>query len=80
MTCSRALVVQVVISAGARAAVVWWVVALVIFAGFMVSIAKTFETQIKQLLGTNPGYAKLFSGADLSSLAYCRISARDTLL
>lgn len=49
------------------AAIVWWVVALVIFAGFLVNVAKTFESQIKQLLGTNPGYEKLFSGADLST-------------
>jgi polyether ionophore transport system permease protein len=51
------------------ASTVWWVVALVIFAGFLVNVAKTFESQIKQLLGTNPGYEKLFSGADLSTNA-----------
>ncbi|MFI5275029.1 MAG: ABC transporter permease subunit, partial [Ktedonobacterales bacterium] len=51
------------------AAIFWWVLALMVFAGFMVTVAKTFESQIKQLLGTNPGYAKLFSGADLSTNA-----------
>jgi ABC-2 type transport system permease protein len=48
-------------------ALFWWTLALAAFAGFMVVIAKTAEKQIQQLVGNNPTFQKIFSGADIGT-------------
>jgi ABC-2 type transport system permease protein len=50
-----------------RTAVFWWIVSLAIFAGFLVYIAKSFEQQVESLIGNNPTFTKVFSGANLGT-------------
>ena len=49
------------------AAMVWWVVALAIFSGYLVIVAKTSEKQLADALGSSPLLKQLLSGTNIGT-------------
>jgi ABC-2 type transport system permease protein len=49
------------------AAMAWWVVALAFVSGFLVTAAKTAETQLAESLGSSPFFKELFGGTNIGT-------------
>ena len=61
----RGIAVQAVRRQGT--AMIWWIVSLAVFAGYLVIIAKTAEKQIADLIHNNPTFEQIFNGANIGT-------------
>jgi polyether ionophore transport system permease protein len=48
-------------------AVIWWLLALAVFAGYITLISRITEDSIRKILGGTPALAQLFSGYDVAT-------------
>lgn len=48
-------------------ATIWWIVGLAVFAGYLVTVAKSSERQLQQLIGSSEFVKQLYSGTNIGT-------------